>query len=166
MSYLDKRSRQLEALEALAALVKSAEGAAHVRLKGELSTWVAKQFGKEFELKELAHLSGIRPDVLLWNSRDGYLFIGDAKNADNESPGKQETIQRIASYVDKFAELCRANKIKGGVIAIATNDADEAANWLSALNRLATSAGLSLSDGSPPNFQIEHLNAQTWIVWW
>ena len=64
-------------------------------------TWVAKQFGKEFELKGIGSPFLDRPDVLLWNSRDGYLFIDDAKNADNESPGKQETIQRDC-YVDNL----------------------------------------------------------------
>ena len=44
-------------------------------------------------------------------------------------PENRRPFSGLPNYVDKFAEPCRANKIKGGVIAIATNDADEAANW-------------------------------------
>lgn len=166
MSSLDKIA-QLAAL--LEDLVKSAESQEHIRLRSDLEAWVKATHGRDFALKTLNSLpNGLRPDVLLWNSRANYLFIGDAKNASNETSSNAATRNRIRDYFFEFARLCREGKNSGGLLAIATNDAGEAAKWVPTLNEFARDAGLARAGSGEPDFKVvaPEGTSKTWIICW
>jgi hypothetical protein len=56
---------------------------------------------------------------------------------------------------------------KGGILAIATNSAEAAADWVPALNTLARAAGITGKGGGQPNFKVtETRQGKTWIIWW
>jgi hypothetical protein len=65
-----------------------APGAEHERLLAELAEWAASMNYKE----EYAQFtSGVLPDVLRGTSDNEFLFVGDAKDAENEDATNGET---------------------------------------------------------------------------
>lgn len=154
---------------AFAELLKQAESDEHIRLKQALAEWFKANFEQGNSLESIPELSGIKPDVLLWSRQGQYLLLGDAKNASNETPANRETLIRIKNYMEVFAECCHINnaqRLSGGILAIATNSKEAATGWIYALNQLANLAGLTDGDGGLPNFQVAQHDAKTWVTWW
>jgi hypothetical protein len=148
----------------LTELLKEAfEGAEHNRLKADLKSWAQlRGFVKEYS--QLPDDS--EPDALFVDSTNSFLFVGDAKNAENEKTGTSATVSRIINYTQWFAKLL-GNPYLGGIIALATNDEKEAVKWAVLLNVLAEAAGISSTlPPKDPDFKIEHYADKTWIVFW
>jgi hypothetical protein len=142
-------------------LKEGAAGAEHERLKADLAEWAgARGYSKTFN----QFSDGSIPDALRAKPNAPYLFVGDAKDAKTETIDVTDTVSRIGGYIKNFALLLA--QYKGGIIAVATNSAKEAARWLPTLNTLAQAANLTDGTGGQPNFKIDHPKAKTWIVWW
>ncbi len=132
------------------------EATEHKRLESAL-----KAFATEHEfVREVTFKNGMNPDVLLMKGSN-LLFLGDAKDSQNESPSNQETADRIYGYIKTFTDCIRSNEIDGGCIAIATNDLSSAKDWKVWLNRVCMQCGLQ-----NPNFKIKTSTANTHIVFW
>ena len=128
-----------------------APGAEHERLLAELAEWAASLNYKE----EYAQFTnGARPDVLRRTSDNEFLFVGDAKDAENEDATNGETLKRIQGYFQEFAVCLAANGYSGGILAIATNSAEAAADWVPALNTLTRMAGIIGKGGEQPNIKV------------
>lgn len=139
-------------------------GAEHERLLAELAEWAASMGHSE---ESVQFTSGARPDVLRRTSDNEFLFVGDAKDAENEDATNGETLKRIQGYLQEFAALLGKNAHKGGILAIATNSATAAADWVPALNTLARTAGITGKGGELPNFKVKMTkHGKTWIIWW
>ncbi len=96
-----------------------------------------------------------------------YIFVGDAKDSNNETSSNNETLSRIQNYFCEFASLLRQGYCKGGILAIVTNSLESAKEWVPALNILARIANITGENGTPPDFKIENTNpGRTWIIWW
>ena len=141
-----------------------APGAEHERLLAELAEWAASMNDKE---EYTQFTSGARPDVLRRTSNNEFLFVGDAKDSENENATNGETLKRIHGYFQEFAARLGGNGYKGGVLAIATNSAEAAADWVPALNTLTRTAGINGKGGELPNFKVKMTKpGKTWIIWW
>lgn len=138
-------------------------GREHERLKEELDNW-AKSQGYRDPYSKLA--ADAIPDVL--NGREkSFLFVGDAKDAESETPEKQETVLRISKYFKEFVKLLGPTGTwRGGILAVATNDKLAAESWTPVLNTLASNARIVSSSGAPPNFTVFQYSSNTWIIWW
>jgi hypothetical protein len=141
-----------------------APGATHELLQEELTKWAqANGYSKVYQQFQ----NGARPDVLRATADDLYLFVGDAKDSSNETPDNAETLQRIWTYVQEFGNLLGDPRYKGGTIAIITDSAQAASQWVIALNLLARMAKITGYAGAPANFQVEETNpGRTWIIHW
>lgn len=137
-------------------------GAEHERLKSRLAEW-AQSRGFSVTFSRLT--SGV-PDVLLGTDEvPSHLFVGDAKDAENETADVFATWERIRGYIRDFAALIGKTRIRGGIFAICTNTRKAAERWVPLLNLMAESE--RLSEGvDPPNFLVTELDAQTFIVSW
>ena len=141
-----------------------APGAEHERLLAELAVWAASM---NYKVENAQFTSGARPDVLRRTSDNEFLFVGDAKDSENEDATNGETLKRIQGYFQEFAARLGGNEYKGGVLAIATNSAEAAADWVPVLNTLARTAGITGKGGVQPNFKVtETRQGKTWIIWW
>jgi hypothetical protein len=93
-------------------------GPEHERLKGELAAWAnVRGYAKVYS----EFRSGNKPDVLRGTPNDKYLFVGDAKDATNETAENTDTVARISGYFRDFAILLGDPGYRGGLLAIATN---------------------------------------------
>lgn len=137
-------------------------GPEHQRLRRELNTW-AEMKGYTHPYQKLT--DELVPDVVKGNKANMHLFVGDAKDAANETAETEETVARLEKYFKEFAKLLRQNW-KSGTLAVATNDRDEAVSWTQVLNDVASAAGLGTSTGARPNFTVYQYSSDTWIVWW
>lgn len=140
----------------------AAESDTHQRIQNELSKWAIQ---KGYSEKHTTLPNGQRPDVLRTDSEDNLVFIGDAKNADNETSRNSATVSRIYSYMSQFSNLV-AGSYNGGTFAIATNSHEEALNWRSSLNLMAALYSLVDANGRQPDFAVEKLSEHTWVVFW
>jgi hypothetical protein len=143
-----------------------APGAEHNRLEAELREW-AERLG--YKSRYQSFRSGVRPDVLHECEGDAgsYLFVGDAKDGANQTSRTPETVRQIRRYFDEFGALLGQSGYRGGLLAIATNSAEEAERWVVALNILAAAAGLQSTPSGEPDFSVvETSPGETWIVSW
>lgn len=155
----DERERLIRTLRAH--FIKTAKpGMEHERLKADLNRWAHSQgFVRDVSLE-----SGLQPDVMRVTPDETLVFIGDAKDHTNETVDNHATLERIFSYIVEFAALLRGG-IEGGMIAIATNNADEAGRWSSHLRFMTGLAGIENSGGGPVEFAVRELETgRTWIV--
>lgn len=97
---------------------------------------------------------GKKPDVLGGMESEDYLFVGDAKDFENEDSSNSPTVQRIQGYFFEFAGLLGNLGYKGGILAIAANSSEAASDWVVTLNALANAAGIRSSNGEDSNFTI------------
>ncbi len=148
--------------EILDRLLGEAAGNEHERLKAVLVSWAGS---KGYAVKYARLTSGI-PDVVAGtNEIPTYLFVGDAKDSANETADVFATWERIRGYVRDFGALIGQKRIRGGILAIATNSRKAANRWAPFLNSMADSERLS-AGGNPPDFQILEIDAKTSIVYW
>ncbi len=141
-------------------LLKEAESRDHARLKEVLrQAALANGYAQEIEF-------GFgEPDVLLFDPNRKFLFIGDAKNAENETAFTLSTAFRINRYMRGFSALA-GQAILGGCFAIATNDEKRAAEWAQTLRTMAMLNGLQTDTGDLLEFRVEQWDAQTWVAVW
>lgn len=141
-----------------------APGAEHERLKAELTQWA---IGLGYATVYTRFESGSEPDVLRGNKEFHHLFVGDAKDASNETVDNADTLKRLHGYFVEYASLLGPEAFAGGHLAIATNDGAEASRWCPVLNTLARTANLTGASGARPDFQSVETNpGRTWIVSW
>lgn len=136
-----------------------APGGEHVRLQKKLDEWAQ---GKGFD-EELNAIDGKRPDVLRRRQK-AFLFVGEAKDAANETADNDDSLSRLGNYIWSFSEALKQGQIKGGVIAVATNDNAAATGWATALVIAARLAKIRRSDGQGP--RVDDLGEKTWVAWW
>jgi len=152
-------------LNRLAAMLKEASaGREHGRIQGDLDRW-AQERGFTQALSASLPRGG-RPDVLRFDGARQYLFVGDAKDSENETTANLATSARISGYMVDFADLIGDREIRGGYFAIATNSEREAGAWVVRLNLLATLQGLTDGPGAGPSFRVDQIAAMTWVAWW
>lgn len=157
---MDKKLYELK--KVLAELTKAASDE-HDRLQSDLDAWAA---GRSFSNSYPALPSGKRPDVLRSDKEKKYLFIGDAKNAENETCKNAETCDRLDNYFKEFAEFISVGW-QGGTLAVATNTESDANNWVQVLNTLAMKNRLVNADQSRAVFRVEKISSKkTWIIFW
>jgi hypothetical protein len=144
-------------------LKEAKESLDHERLKKDLAAWANS---KGFVRIVPGFSDGTIPDVLRTDNAK-HVFVGDAKNADNETQDNPATLQRLQNYFEQFA-ACLRQGYKGGFFAIATNSESEAKKWIPALNFLAKAAGLTAGTlKRPPSFRVVRLvGKKTWIIYW
>ncbi len=157
---MPSRDRVLRLAERYAQLIKEAESLEHRRIQNLLASH-ANALGYA---DEVSFTSGLRPDVL--RASGDYLFLADAKVADNETASRTESAERIELYVRAFASLLGAGKVRGGVIGIATNDEQEALRWAVLLDALCWKHDIVAADRSAANFQAIKLDDSTWFSRW
>lgn len=135
----------------------------HCRLKAELEDW-ANYHGYIWNINTLP--GGKQPDVLRRALYHPSLFLGDAKDATNETPNRSDTFERVNGYVQEFGIHLRNRTYSGGQIAIATNSFPAARNWRMAMQRMTNWAYIvSLPSNGPVDFHITDVcNGQTWII--
>ncbi|HRQ70517.1 MAG TPA: hypothetical protein PLW78_09490 [bacterium] len=138
-------------------------GEEHERLKEVLGNW-AKGLG--FSIGYASLPSGLRPDVLKSTSDKKYIFVGDAKDANNETVHNQDTLSRISNYILEYATLLTPNRHAGGIFAIATNSAEAAVEWGKYLNIMTNIAKISGGQGLPPDYKVIKIDEKAWIVYW
>lgn len=138
-------------------------GDEHERLEKALDDW-AKVLGFSVGYDSLP--SGLRPDVLksTWDKK--HIFVGDAKDAKNETVHNQDTLSRISNYILEYAALLTPNRYAGGIFAIATNSAEAAAEWGMTLNIMTNIAKISGGQGLPPDYKVIEIDENTYIIYW
>ena len=144
-------------------LKEGAPGPIHTRLETELGGWAgAKGFVDELH----KGLPSGRPDIFRCIRADSLLFIGDAKDSENEDAFTFRTYTRISGYLTDFANFIADGRIEGGIFAVATDKEHEANDWAYRLSQLAADLGLSDDAGDAPNFQVTKTAENTWVAWW
>jgi len=138
------------------------EGKEHTSLEKELKR-IAVSMGYRFKYRGFPR--NCNPDVLMTNllikSLNRKLFLGDAKDADNERPSHKKTASGIRKYIKEFVEHLDDGLIYGGIIAIATNDEEAAEEWRKWLDEECEQCGLK-----NPSFTVRKQNNNTFIVYW
>ena len=97
----------------------------------------------------------MNPDVLLEDS-NGNLFMGDAKDSENETVDNDATTKRIAKHIKEYSRIYKRGEISGGCIAVATNELDAANEWKTWLNSACSHCGLI-----NPSFSVSELDRNT-----
>lgn len=138
-------------------LNESNEGSEHVRLRKALEGR-ARSIG--YKTESVRFPSDCIPDVLLEDS-GGNLFMGDAKDSENETVDNNATTTRITKYINEFSKKLNRGEISGGIIAIATNDEYAALEWKDWLNKACEDCNLR-----NPDFELEYTSDDTFIVFW
>jgi hypothetical protein len=134
--------------------INEKEGLEHKRLQSELEKW-ARNIGYN---KDGPRFKGRIPDVVLTNQDGDKLFVGDAKDAKNETVNNEEAVSRIKGYMEEFLRFIKNGEYKEGIFAITTNDQDAAKKWCIFLNEISRDEGM--------NFEIEKKeHGSTWIIW-
>lgn len=145
------------------ALIKEAkESEVHKSLTDKLLNYATEN---DFTTKITNFPNGLNPDVLQYNETNGYLFVGDAKNSQNETSDVEETYKRIFNYVNEFSRLLSTNdNIKGGCVVIATDSKEEADKWKNTLDLMAIINDLQDSKGNFSLSDISKVDDNTWFI--
>lgn len=102
--------------------------------------------------------SGSDPDVALM-SVDRNIFVGDAKHSPNETTSNAQSCERIDRYLRILAKALKEQKFLIGVFAIATDDEEEADNWLYWLNDTCIQYNYYL-----PTFEVKEISKGVFLV--
>lgn len=137
---------------------KANEGVEHKRLRSFLM-YYAMVLGYEIINEPLC--DGKEPDVIGIKNINGveFVFLADAKDANNETPSNSETIKRIDGYIETFSRL---NLL--GDIAIATNTYEAAKDWKIFLEKNCEKHSLNMYNGEKAKFNIKSINEKTYLV--
>jgi hypothetical protein len=122
-------------------------------LRGELEN---RAVNDNFTVPYKGFADGSQPDVLCTSADGNSVFIGDAKDAENETAHKSETLRRIANYFHNAVKLVTDGKAV--VFVIATNDKDAAAQWANTLYVL------SVRYNVPTPFISQKISDNPWVV--
>jgi hypothetical protein len=139
----------------------------HERLKNVLWKIILKinNDGSFFE-KDKNFSDGSIPDILCVNFSRKILFVGDAKDAINETVGNKDTIERIYKYFRNAKKLVSpSSQCSKLSFTLITNNLKAANEWKTSLKKIAEYYGFcNRSDGSA-EFQCIQINPKTWIVY-
>lgn len=158
------RDDDIEQLRKLVrAIIKEggAPGPEHERIRNALAEW-AQARGFVVELK--GDLDGKRPDVFRADQSGEFVFVGEAKDADNETSDNAESLERFLTYLFSFCDRIRSGSISGGLVAMATNDSTEVTVWSHVIAAAAHVKQIHRADGAGPT--VTKLDDRTWIAWW
>ena len=133
----------------------------HERLTAALGLW-AKGKGYTNEANKFFSI-GLRPQFV-FSAQGALLFIGEAKSSSGLPIADSDTFLQFWGHVTAFAELLRDGEIKGGMIAIATDDAVAAVEWEEYLNSVARAEGLLSASGTGKSCQMVRTGEHTWII--
>ena len=135
------------------------EGIEHKRIQNCLTKFAEENGFTE----EVNFRSGLNPDVLHLkkNGQIRSLFMGDAKNAANETPGNSDTTDRFSKYISEFVWCLQNEEIDDGIIAVATNTYEAAMQWQEWLNNECAKVGLI-----DPSFEIKEIESKTYTIYW
>lgn len=144
-------------------LVKEgAPGREHEGIRGSLLRWAIHK-GFEVEITD-ALASGGQPDVFRSDKGGGLIFLGDAKDSENETTQRFATFERIRGYWEEFTALITAGPYRGGIFAIATNSKGEAELWAGRLADFAAKTGLMTGTGIEASGGVEEIARRTWVA--
>jgi hypothetical protein len=153
-------------------LLQTKNQSEHERLKKELESWA---IWGHCNTKYSNFKDGSIPDVLRANISQEILFVGDAKDARNETVDKKSTTERIRKYFCNtnyvlslsplFSALQSQPHFSKLFFALATNDYEAANNWIIELEKIAESCGFSNCLDGSAKFQCIQINTMTWIVY-
>jgi hypothetical protein len=119
---------------------------------------------------DLAQATGYRfdpepnPDVERIDQA-GMVFIGDAKDGENEPASRHESRARIFRYMMALSSLFRSDTATGGYFVLATNSLKAAQDWAEALALAAALCGIVHVEAQTSGFSIWQPDANTWVVW-
>lgn len=116
---------------------------------------ISRQYGY---YRESNFAKGMNPDVFLTNDW-GKFFIGDAKNAKNESPDNKDTLQRINRYIGIGYNRIRLADFTGGHIGILTNKKTTAFDWKPTLENMCRRYGVL-----HPIFNVNQISPKTYLI--
>lgn len=102
--------------------------------------------------------TGSDPDVA-YRSVDMNIFVGDAKHSPNETTSNAQTCERIDRYLKILASALKSQKFLIGAFAIATDNEEEADNWLYWLNDACTQYNYYL-----PTFEVKEISEGVFLV--
>lgn len=131
----------------------------HKRLEQALKDWL--EVHRLWEVSTLP--SGKNPDLLFIDSQRN-LFIADAKNSANETPGNKETYERIYSYIEEALGLFKKGQINSFYFAIATDDSQVADEWKYVLEEIVDEKDISDTNGDEVKFTVSKIDNQTYII--
>jgi hypothetical protein len=138
----------------------AAAGVKHERLRAELDRWAREQ---GYTAKKPGGLDGKLPDVLRRHGK-GLWFVGDAKDSDNETTSRADSLERIAGYFQSFARRIIGGQLRGGLFAICTDTSAAANGWRRLIDVMAAQAGVSRGDGKLA--RVKKIDSQTFIAYW
>lgn len=140
----------------------------HERLRGVLQQMaMAQGYMIAFDL---SRETGYRfdpepnPDVALKNMK-GEIFIGDAKDSENERATHQGPRVRVFRYQEAFGQMLNTGGALLGKFMIATNTFEAAQEWVTGLNLGAGFCNIAHVAYARPNYTCWKFDPQTWIVW-
>lgn len=141
---------------------KTAIDKEHKRLQEDLENWSNEN---NFTESVKNYFNGeIIPDIVKYNPISKLLLIGDAKDSTNETSNRNETRERIFSYIGALNASIDNEFIKGGVIAIVTNNEVVANGWSLTLSEICKYFNLVNVDETQANFGVEKYKEKTWII--
>lgn len=158
------RDDDIEQLRKLVrAIIKEggAPGPEHERIRKALAGWALAR-GFVVELK--GDLDGKHPDVFRGDQNGEFVFVGEAKDAENETADNAESLKRFLGYVFSFCDRIREESVAGGLVAMATNDSAEAELWSHVIAAAARVKQVHRADGKGPI--VTKVDDRTWIAWW
>jgi hypothetical protein len=103
------------------------------------------------------------PDVE--GSGNRLVFVGDAKDGENEPASRDESRARIFRYMMALSSLFRSGEVSNGYFVLATNSFEAARGWADALTMAAGFCGLVHIETQTPGYAILKRDERTWIVW-
>lgn len=139
----------------------------HDSLEEKLYAYAKKQGYpvKTMENPAPRKIEKLDPDVYVPHPMLPKIFLGDAKVAANEGPGREDTYNRIRKYVGTLARAARDGDIIGGWLAIITDEEDRADEWARTLDVIAAASGLTGPRRQMPNFLYEKFRG-AWVIAW
>jgi hypothetical protein len=102
------------------------------------------------------------PEVSLRNA--DAIFLGNAKDAENETGNRDETRRRVFRYLRALATLIHTGNVRGGSFMIATNSPEAADGWTTQLSLMAAFTALRHIEGRVKAFQVAQYDDRTWLV--
>jgi hypothetical protein len=138
----------------------------HEQLRNVLWEIILKINDDESCVKKYKNFSdGSIPDLLCVNLSRKILFVGDAKDATNETVHNSDTIERINKYFLN-AQNCvsPSSQLSKLSFALITNNLKAANEWRTFLKKIAEHYGFCNRPDGSVEFQCIQINPKTWIV--
>lgn len=139
-----------------------APGPTHESLKEKLQK-KAETLG--YTKEPITKLEECIPDVFLVLQKNSRcVFIGDAKDSDNETIHNKKTLERIIKYIDKIDEAICFGDFDYVRFAIATNDEKAIDEWSEKLKELFEERNFKPYTQEHSSFQKKKLDNKSWMT--